>query len=40
VRSRLRRRRCGCAPPKQYVIVDTANGKVTRLDNAQDRKYA
>ncbi|WP_426506341.1 hypothetical protein ACPPVO_50430 [Dactylosporangium sp. McL0621] len=28
---------CGCAPPKQYVIVDTANGKVTRLDNAQDK---
>ncbi|MEV6925445.1 hypothetical protein AB0M46_13240 [Dactylosporangium sp. NPDC051485] len=29
---------CGCSPPQQYVIVDTATGQVTRLDNAQDKE--
>jgi hypothetical protein len=28
---------CGCSPPQQYAIVDLANGKATRLDNAQDK---
>ncbi|MEV8516112.1 hypothetical protein [Dactylosporangium sp. NPDC051484] len=28
---------CGCSPPEQYVIVDTATGQVTSLDNAQDK---
>jgi len=28
---------CGCSPPEQYAIVDTATGKVTSLDNAQDK---
>ncbi|GAA2368724.1 hypothetical protein GCM10010170_068730 [Dactylosporangium salmoneum] len=28
---------CGCSPPQQYVILDTATGQVTSLDNAQDK---
>jgi hypothetical protein len=28
---------CGCSPPQQYAILDTATGTVTKLDNSQDK---
>ncbi len=29
---------CGCSPPQRYVVVDTATGHVTSLDNANDKE--
>lgn len=29
---------CGCSPPMRYVLLDPATGKVTLLDNANDKQ--
>lgn len=29
---------CGCSPPQQYVVLDTATGQLTSLDNANDKE--